>query len=210
MLPQGRLPPRSRHPPSSAAPQETQPGPPRQSTCGVSKKSFSINPHHLEAPDREVSSDGRARPNILPAMLAMIAFLRMVFITLKLTQRIFPEKKSGESDSREKRKPCKGVDDRRTTVAVAVSLQTGTEQRLPALPLQTTRVGPSVLRERRKLCCCVHLGTSQISFGFSPSDSASNSKLKDKAICYWFPNIFPEMQLTLLSQRHYRQLNCGA
>ena len=148
---------------------------------------------HLDAPDREVSSGGRARPNILPAMLAMIAFLRKVFIALKLTQRIFPEKKSGESDSREKGKPCKGVDDRGTAVAVAVSLQTGTEQRLSALPLQSARIGRAVLRERRKLCCCVHLATSQISFGFSPSGSASNSKLKDQAICYWFPNIFLEM-----------------
>ena len=132
-------------------------------------------------------------------MLAMIAFLRMIFLTLKLTQRIFPEKKSGESDSREKSKPCKGVDDRGTTVAVAVSLQTGTEQRLSPLPLKTTRIG-RMLREQRKLCCCVHLATSQISFGFTPPSSASNSKLKDQAICYWFPNIFLDMKLTLLSQ----------
>ena len=125
-------------------------------------------------------------------MLAMIAFLRMVVVALELTQRIFPEKKSGESDSREKRKPCKGVDDRGTAVAVAVSLQTGTKQRLPPLPLQTTRIG-RMLREQGKLCCCVHLATSQISFGFSPSGSASNSKLKDQAICFWFSNIFLEM-----------------
>ena len=126
-------------------------------------------------------------------MLAMIAFLRMVFITLKLIKNIFPEKKSGESDSREKRKPCKGVDDRGTAVAVAVSLQTGTEERLPTLPLQATRIGRAVLREQRKLCCCVHLATLQMAFGFSPSGSASISKLKDQAICYWFPNIFLEM-----------------
>ena len=133
---------------------------------------------HLDAPDIELSPDESARPNILPAMLAMIAFLRMVFITLKLTQRIFPEKKSGESDSREKGKPCKGVDDRGTAVAIAVSLQTGTKQRLSALPLQSARIGRAVLRERRKLCCCVHLANSQMALGFSPSGSISNSELE--------------------------------
>ena len=73
------------------------------------------------------------RPKLLPAMFAMIAFLKNIFITLKSSSDVFPEEEGGKSDACKESQPCKGIDDRRATVAIAVPLEARTKEGLPTL-----------------------------------------------------------------------------